>query len=482
MSNEFLDEAIKQPPHNIEAEQSVIGGLMLDNSGWDKIADVVTEQDFYAGDLRMMFRAIQRLVESGKVADAITVAEFLEQHALLEKAGGLVEIGKMVQNTPSAANIRHYAKIVRERALVRRVISASTDVTSRAYALAGMSAADLVDFAQAKMQSVSEIASRGNSGPQTLSAVMGKVVEKIDALHLKDEQNDITGLSTGFKHLDQITTGFQPGDLVILAARPSMGKTAFALNIAENVAVVQKKPVLIFSLEMINEQLGLRLMSAMSSIHAQRVRIGRIYNDEWQRISDALGKVQDAPLWLDEDASISPTELRTRARRVHRECGGLSLVIIDYLQLMNIDGSADNRALELGKVSRGLKHLAKELQCPVMALSQLNRGLEARPNKRPIMSDLRDSGAIEQDADTVLFIYRDEVYNEDSLDKGLAEIIIGKQRNGPTGKVIVNFEGHLTRFISPEHRITLPSSLQREFKRSARAGYSAQVERNEVAM
>lgn len=249
-----------------------------------------------------------------------------------------------------------------------------------------------------------------------------------------------------------------------------MGKTAFALNIAEHVGIVQKKPVLIFSLEMINEQLGLRLMSSLSQIHAQRVRVGRIYENEWERITKALSASHEAPIYLDEDASITPTELRTRARRVHRECGGLSLVIIDYLQLMNIEGYGDNRANELGKVSRGLKHLAKELQCPVIALSQLNRGLEQRPNKRPIMSDLRDSGAIEQDADTVLFIYRDEVYNEDSPDKGLAEIIIGKQRNGPTGKVIVNFTGELTRFSDTEHKINLPSSSLRDQKRQMRSG------------
>lgn len=477
----MIEPTERDASYSMEAEQSVLGGLLIDNEGWDKIADVVTEQDFYAGEHRRIFRACGALLESGKVADAITVAEFLDKHGQLEH-GGLASIGNLIQNTPSAANIRRYAEIVKDRSLVRRVIRAAQEVSERAAARAGMSGADLVDFAQAKMQSVSELSSKGSAGPQTLSAVMGRVVEKIDALHAKGDQNEVTGLATGFHHMDKITTGFQPGDLIILAARPSQGKTAFALNIAENVGVLQKKPVLIFSLEMINEQLGLRLMSSLAEIHAQRVRIGRIYNDEWGRITAAMSKAVDAPIWLDEDASISPTELRTRARRIHRECGGLSLIIIDYLQLMNIDGTGDNRAIELGKVSRGLKHLAKELQCPVMALSQLNRGLEARPNKRPIMSDLRDSGAIEQDADTVLFIYRDEVYNEDSLDKGLAEIIIGKQRNGPTGKVIVNFTPELTRFTSAEHKITLPSSLQRELKRNARSGYPSKAERDEVAM
>ena len=464
------DDAIKEPSHSMEAEQSILGGLLLDNEGWDRIADVVVEQDFYAHDHRYIFRAISRLLEANKAADVITVAEFLEKHGLLADMGGLPYLGNLVQNTPSAANIRRYAEIVRERALVRRVDAAAMDVREKVYARGGMSAAELVDYAQAKMQSVSELASKGGSGPQMLADVMGRVSEKIDELSCRDDPNEVTGLPTGFHQLDKMTSGLQPGDLVILAARPSMGKTALALNIAEHVGVNLKKPVAVFSLEMINEQLGLRLMSAMSGIHAQRVRVGRIYDGEWQRINEALKRVQDAPIWLDEDASITPTELRTRARRIHRECGGLSLVVIDYLQLMNIDGSGDNRAIELGKVTRGLKHLAKELHCPVIVLSQLNRGLEARPNKRPIMSDLRDSGSIEQDADIVLFVYRDEVYNEDSPDKGLAELIIGKQRNGPTGRVVVNFEGTLTRFTDRNHHEPLPSASLRVQKRENRAG------------
>lgn len=464
------DDAIKAPSHSVEAEQSVIGGLLLDNDGWDRVADVVVEQDFYTGDHRRIFRAIKVLLESGKCADVITVAEFLEKHGMLADIGGLPYLGALAQNTPSAANIRRYAEIVRDRSLVRRVDSAALDIREKVYARGGMSAEDLVDYAQAKMQSVGELASKGGNGPQMLSDVMGKVAEKIDELFNRDDKNEVTGLATGFAQLDKMTTGLQPGDLVILAARPSMGKTAFALNIAEHVGVNLAKPVVVFSLEMINEQLGLRLMSSMSQIHAQRVRVGRIYDAEWPRITEALKRVQDAPIYLDEDASITPTELRTRARRIHRECGGLSLIVIDYLQLMNIDGSGDNRALELGKVTRGLKHLAKELHCPVIVLSQLNRGLEQRPNKRPIMSDLRDSGSIEQDADIVLFIYRDEVYNEESVDKGLAEIIVAKQRNGPTGKVVVSFAGELTRFTDRDSHAPLPSSLQRAQKSTSRAG------------
>lgn len=469
-----MSESGEQKPFwSMQAEQSVLGALLLNNENFDKIADVVVEQDFYGGDHKRVFRAIAWLLEAGKAADVITVAEFLEKHKLLEDVGGFTYLGSLAHEVPSSSNIRYYAEIVREHALIRRVANASQEIATKVYARGSMTGAELVDFAQAKIQSVSELSSKGKTGPQMISVVMGKVSEKIDEMFNRSDKTEVTGLATGFKELDKMTTGFQPGDLVILAARPSMGKTAFALNIAEHVGVNLSKPVVVFSMEMINEQLGLRMMSSMSAIHAQRVRVGRIYDPEWSRITDALKRVQDAPIYLDEDASITPTELRTRARRIHRECGGLSLVIIDYLQLMNIEGSGDNRANELAKVSRGLKHLAKELQCPVIALSQLNRGLEQRPNKRPIMSDLRDSGAIEQDADTVLFIYRDEVYNEDSPDKGLAEIIIGKQRNGPTGKVVVKFQGELTRFSDRASHEPIPSQNLREQKRSARAGSSA---------
>ena len=809
------DDALKPPSHSIEAEQSVIGGLLLDNDGWDKVADVVAEQDFYAGEHRRIFRAIGRLIETGKAADVITVAEFLEKHGMLADMGGLPYLGTLAQNTPSAANIRRYAEIVHERAVVRRVDMAAMDIRDKVYSHSGMSAAELVDFAQAKMQAVSEQASKGSAGPQRIIDVMGGVIEKIESLHARDDQNEVTGLATGFAQLDKMTTGLQPGDLVVLAARPSMGKaqpvdskvltangwslmsdlrvgnylasvdggksivtgiypqgkkqvfritfsdgrsaeccndhlwnvyhrkwaepkvlstadirellenphmhlrlwidyvngefgkkgdypvdpwllgallgdgdltqktirfsknneqtlcrirnslpapvrlvhaggcdwrlseprafcgekdanpltagmrnlnlmgcksvdkfipeiyinadkdtrlsvlrglmdtdgwvekhgsvllssaskelskgvqilarslgywcsmrekntgyrkngeyrqcekayvvtisgnnlddlflceqkkercsdrsrvkhvafakiefirdadcqcisvshpsqlyitndyvvthnTALALNIAEHVGVNLAKPVVVFSIEMLNEQLGLRLMASMSKIHAQRVRTGRIYDNEWDRITGALKRVHDAPIWLDEDASITPTELRTRARRIHRECGGLSLIVIDYLQLMRLGGGGDNnRAQELGDITRGLKHLAKELHCPVIVLSQLNRGLESRPDKRPIMSDLKDSGSIEQDADIVFFVYRDEVYNSESPDKGLAEIIVGKQRNGPTGRVVVNFDGALTRFSDRDHHAPLPSASMREQNRARRAG------------
>ena len=470
----ITDPAIKLPPHNDEAEQSVIGGLLLDNTGYDRIAGVVREDDFYAREHRCIFRAVSRILDAGKIADAITVAEFLESHKLLESTGGLAYLGQLVQNVPGAANIRRYAEIVRDHSVVRKVASAAMDISEKAFSRGGATAAEVVDFAQSKVQAISEQAHREGSGPQRLPDVMGRVCERIDEFYARADASDVTGLATGFAELDKMTTGLQPGDLVILAARPSMGKTSFALNIAEHVAIEQKKPVVVFSMEMINEQLGLRLMSSMAQIHAQRVRTGRIYDNEWSRITHAMQRVQDAPLWLDEDASITPTELRARARRLHRECGGLALIVVDYLQLMSLDdNNSDNRAIELGKVTRGLKHLGKELHCPVIALSQLNRGLESRPNKRPIMSDLRDSGSIEQDADTVIFIYRDEVYNEESPDRGLAEIIIGKQRNGPTGRVIVNFDGTLTRFSNRSSHAPLPSAELRNNRRAARAGSSA---------
>lgn len=460
----------REPLCNIDAEQSVVGALLLDVSRFDHIAGVVVEADFFVREHRAIFRAISRLIDAGKMVDAITVAEFLEQHGMLDQAGGLAGIGAMAMAVPSTANIRRYAEIVRDHALLRRIKTAADEIAELVYRRNGCEAREIVDMAQSKMMLLSETARKDGSGPQALADVMMQVSNKIDDLHSRADGAGITGLATGYAELDKLTTGLQPGDLVILAARPSMGKTALALNIAEHVGINQQKPVLIFSLEMISEQLGLRMMSSLSKIHAQRVRTGRIYDAEWPRIISAVGKAADAQIWIDEDSSISASELRARARRLHRECGGLGLIIIDYLQLMGIDGSDDNRATELAKISRGLKRLAKELQCPVIALSQLNRSLEARPNKRPIMSDLRDSGAIEQDADTVLFIYRDEVYNPESPDKGLAEIIIGKQRNGPTGIVIVEFASELTRFNDRDSNRPLPSSVARTEKRASRAG------------
>jgi replicative DNA helicase len=461
----------REPLNNMDAEASVIGALLMDVSGIDKIAGVIVEADFFARENRAIFRAVTRLADDSKTVDTITVAEFLQEHGMLDQVGGLPGIGAMAMNVPSSANIRRYAEIVRDYALLRRVKSAADDIAELVYRRNGMEAREIVDAAQSKMMLLSEVTGKDGSGPQSIADVMMNVSRRIDELYELKGETDVTGLATGFRGLDKMTTGLHPGDLVILAGRPSMGKTAFALNIVENVGITQRKPVLVFSIEMISEQLGLRMMSSLSQIHAQRVRTGRIYDGEWSRITDALGKVQDAPIWIDEDSGITSAEMRSRSRRIHRECGGLSLIVIDYLQLMGSEGGEDNRAIELGKITRGLKRLGKELQCPVIVLSQLNRGLEARPNKRPIMSDLRDSGSIEQDADIVIFLYRDEVYNPDSLDVGLAEIIVGKQRNGPTGKVVVSFAGELTKFTDQEHNTPLPSSLARANKRSERGNF-----------
>lgn len=464
--------AIKPPPYSLEAEYSVLGGLLIDNSAWDRIADVVDERDFYTLDHRKIFRAISRLLEDNKAADVVTVAEFLQRHGELESIGsskkGLAYLVDIQSNTPSSANIRRYGEIVRERALLRRLIGALRESEDKAYSPGGMATREVVDFVQSKVNSVTESASKGQGGPQHVGPVMDDVLRHIDELSSRAHQTDVTGLPTGFTELDKMTTGFQPGELIILAARPSMGKTALALNIAEYVALHQKKNVAFFSLEMANNQLGTRLVSSVSRLNQQRVKVGRLNQDEFKKLFDAASKLRDSQIYLDEEGELSATEIRARCRRLHRECGGLHLVIIDYLQLMQTSGRSDNRAYELAEVSRALKNLSKELHLPVIALSQLNRGLEQRPNKRPIMSDLRDSGGIEQDADLILFVYRDEVYRDDSPDKGIAELIIGKQRNGPTGTVYVNFRGELIRFDDRDRHEIVPSRQEKQERQSRR--------------
>ena len=459
--------------NSMEAEQSVIGALLLDASCIDKIAGLLSEADFFAHDHRAIFRAITRLVDKSKSVDVITIAEFLQEHNMLDQVGGVPALGSFTANVPSTANIVHYASIVHNYALLRRIKSAADEVAELVFRRDGKEAREIVDFAQAKMMGLSDALNGDANAPKRIDDVMQDVSRRIDELYEMKSDSGVTGLSTGFHKLDNMTTGFHPGDLIILAGRPSMGKTAYSLNIVEHVGLVLRKPVLVFSLEMISQQLGLRMMSSLSQIHAQRVRTGRIYDGEWSRVTEALSSVQDAPIWIDEESNITSAEIRARARRIHRECGGLSLILIDYLQLMSSETSSSsvNRSTELADITRGLKLLAKELRCPVIVLSQLNRSLESRPNKRPVMSDLRDSGAIEQDADIVIFLYRDEVYNPESLDAGLAEIIIGKQRNGPIGKVIVKFKGELTRFEDTEPYERLPSAEARANKRAARGSF-----------
>ncbi|MFA7317716.1 MAG: replicative DNA helicase [Sulfuricella sp.] len=450
MSDAQLD-AIKLPPHSIEAEQSVLGGLLLDNSAWDRIADVVAESDFYRHDHRLIFRHIFRLLEGGRPADVITVSEALENSAELNNAGGLAYLAALAQNTPSASNIKRYAEIVRDRGVMRKLSEVGTAISDSAYNPVGRSAGQLLDEAEAKVFEIAEANARGKQGFVEIQPLLIQVVERIDDLFQRDNPNEVTGIPTGFHDLDQKTSGLQPGDLIIVAGRPSMGKTAFSINIGENVALNTGLPVAIFSMEMGGSQLAMRMIGSVGKLDQQKIRTGRLQDEDWLRLTNAVGKLNDAPIHIDESGALTALELRARARRLHRQCGKLGLIIIDYLQLMSGSGGGENRATEISEISRSLKALAKELEVPVIALSQLNRSLEQRPNKRPVMSDLRESGAIEQDADVILFIYRDEVYNPDSPEKGSAEIIIGKQRNGPIGTVRMTFIGEYTRFENYAH-------------------------------
>ena len=441
-------DALKLPPYSLEAEQSVLGGLLLDNAAWEKIADAVSDGDFYRADHRQIYRHISALIEDNKPADALTVAESLERSGKLEEVGGQAYIGSLAVNTPSAANIRRYAEIVRERAIMRRLAGVGTDITDSVFNPLGRSAKELLDNAEQQVFAIAEAGARGRQGFHEIQPLLTQVVERIDTLYKRDNPSDVTGIPTGFNDLDRMTSGLQPGDLVVVAGRPSMGKTALALNIAEHVALSEKMPVAVFSMEMAGTQLVMRMLGSVGRLDQHRIRTGSLNDDDWQKLTAAVGKLNEAPVFIDESGMLNPTELRGRARRLHRQQGGpgLGLIIVDYLQLMETGNSTENRATEIAEISRSLKAVAKELNVPVMALSQLNRGLEQRPNKRPVMSDLRESGAIEQDADLILFIYRDEVYNPETPDKGIAEIIIGKQRNGPIGTIKLTFLGQYTRF------------------------------------
>jgi replicative DNA helicase len=446
---EFTDPSItslRTPPNSVEAEQSVLGGLLLDNQAWDRIADVLRIEDFYRYDHRIIFEHILKLIDRSRPADVITVFEAMQTSGKAEEVGGLAYLNSVAQNTPSAANIRRYAEIVRDRAVLRRLVTVSDEIATTALNPQGRDTKSILDEAESKIFQIAEEGARGATGFQDLQPVLAKVVERIDELYHRDSQNDITGIPTGFVDLDGKTSGLQAGDLIIVAGRPSMGKTAFSLNIGEYVAIEEGLPVAVFSMEMAAQQLAMRMLGSVGKLDQHRLRTGRLQDEDWPRLTYAVQKMQDAQLFIDETPALSSMELRARSRRLARQCGKLGLIIIDYLQLMGAASAGENRATEISEISRSLKALAKELHCPVIALSQLNRGLEQRPNKRPIMSDLRESGAIEQDADLILFIYRDEVYNPDSPDKGTAEIIIGKQRNGPIGTVRVTFMGQYTRF------------------------------------
>ncbi len=437
-------DELRVPPHNIHAEQSLLGGLMLDNSAWERVADKVTEGDLYRREHRLIFGAIVKLAGQDQPFDVVTLAETLERTERLADAGGLPYLGTLVNETPSASNIQAYARIVRQTSVLRQMIAAGTAIADSAYNPQGRDAAELLDDAERRVFAIAEQEARGGGGFQPIKTLLGMAVERIDALYQRDEP--ITGLATGFSDFDMMTSGLQASDLIIVAGRPSMGKTSFAMNIAETVAIQSKRPVAVFSMEMPGDSLAMRMMSSLGRIDQHRVRTGKLEDDEWPRLTSAVNILAAASMFIDDTPALSPTEVRARARRLKREQGDLGLIVLDYLQLMQAPGVGENRATEISAISRSLKALAKELSVPVIALSQLNRSLEQRPNKRPVMSDLRESGAIEQDADLIVFIYRDEVYHEDSNDKGIAEIIIAKQRNGPIGTTRLTFLGKYTKF------------------------------------
>ncbi|MCB5187557.1 replicative DNA helicase [Methylobacillus caricis] len=441
-------ESLKLPPHSVEAEQSVLGGLLLENEALDRIADLLGPGDFYRHDHRLIFDHISRLVERSKPADIVTVAESLENSAELSSVGGLAYLGALAQNTPTAANIRRYAEIVRERAIMRKLVEVGSGIAESAYNPLGRDAQQLLDEAEAKIFQIAEGGKRSTQGFLDMKTILPQVADRIDYLYQRDNHTDVTGIPTGFSDLDSMTSGMQAGDLIIVAGRPSMGKTAFSLNIAENVALDTGLPVAVFSMEMAATQLVTRMIGSIGKLDQHRMRNGNLEDEDWVRLTTALGKLNEAPVYIDEGAGLSSFDVRARARRLHRQTGKLGLIVIDYLQLMTgaAGRQSENRATEISEISRSLKALAKELDVPVIALSQLNRSVEQRPDKRPVMSDLRESGAIEQDADLILFIYRDQVYNPDSPDKGTAEIIIAKQRNGPIGRVRLTFLGENTRF------------------------------------
>ncbi|MEN8261313.1 MAG: replicative DNA helicase [Pseudomonadota bacterium] len=437
-------DKLKVPPHSVQAEQSLLGGLMLDNQTWDTVADRVGEEDFYRRDHRLIFRAISQLAERQEPFDVVTLSETLERTGELEDAGGLAYLGALARDTPSAANIGAYANIVRERSVLRQLIHVGTEISNSAFDTEGRGTADLLEFAEQQVFQIAEQRQRGAGGFKPIKALLAEAVDKIETLYQQD--GSITGAGTGFTDFDEMTSGLQPSDLIIIAGRPSMGKTTFAMNIAENVAIKGDKPVAVFSMEMPGDQLAMRMMSSLGRIDQHKVRTGNLDDEEWPRMTSAINLLAEAALYIDDTPALTPVEVRARARRLVREHGPLGLLVLDYLQLMQSPASRENRVAQISDISRSLKALAKELNVPVIALSQLNRNLEQRPNKRPVMSDLRESGSIEQDADVIVFIYRDEVYNEDSPDKGIAEINIGKQRNGPIGTVRLTFLGQYTRF------------------------------------
>jgi len=443
-------ENLKVPPHSIEGEQAVLGGLLLSPRAFDQVADIVTEPDFYREDHRLIFRAIAELNNRGRPCDAVTVTEWFQSHGLVDQVDGGGYISQLASNTPSAANVRAYAEIVRERSILRQLVDVGAEITSGAFSSDGRNSRELLEEAERKVFAIADQDLRTGASFVPIQEAIREAIEKLQ--ELAEHEGDITGIPTGFKDFDEKTAGLQDSDLIIVAGRPSMGKTTLAMNIAENAAIKHEKPVAIFSMEMSAQQLVRRMFSSLGQIDQNKLRTGNLDDLDWPKLTSAMNLLHKSHIFIDETPSLSPAELRARARRLKRE-HDIGLIVVDYLQLMAVPGTRENRATEIAEISRSLKAIAKELHVPVIALSQLNRALEQRPNKRPVMADLRESGSIEQDADLIVFIYRDEVYNEDSSEKGKAEIIIGKHRNGPTGTVVLTFQGHWLRFLNyaPEH-------------------------------
>ena len=445
MADDQIDK-LKLPPHSVEAEQSLLGGLLIDNEALDKVADVMSEIDFYRHDHRLIYQHIAKVIEANQPADIITVGESLEKSDELKNVGGIAYLGMLAENTPTAANIRGYAQIIRERSIMRSLALVGSDIAVSAYSPQGRDAQQLLDESEAKIFQIAESGKRDNIGFSDIQHLLPQVVESVE--QRMQNASDVTGMPTGFTDLDKMTSGLQPSDLIIIAGRPSMGKTSLALNMAEHIAIEKKMPVAVFSMEMASMQLTTRLIGSVGRVDQHKMRTGQLDDDDWEKLTDSLGQLNEAPIHIDEGSALNTFEVRARARRLQRQVGQLGLIVIDYIQLMSapIGKQTENRATEISEISRSLKSLAKELHVPVVALSQLNRSVEQRVDKRPVMSDLRESGAIEQDADVIMFIYRDEVYNPESPDKGLAEILLAKQRNGPVGMVKLTFLGQYTRF------------------------------------
>ena len=436
-------ESLRVPPHSTEAEQSLLGGLMLDQRAWDQVADVVSADDFYRHDHRLIFETIAKLTELDQPPDAVTVGEQLDREGELSAAGGVDYLAQLVHSTASAANIRAYGQIIRQRAMLRDLIQIGGDIAASAHESEGRPVDELVDLAEQKVFDIADRGQRRGQGFRPLKDVVSDSIDRLDKLSLTE--GDITGIPTGYTEMDDMTAGLQRGDLIVVAGRPSMGKTSLAINIAENASIGHEIPTAIFSMEMSAEQLSFRMISSIGRVNQSRLRTGNLSEDDWPRINSAVSMMSNAPIFIDDTPALSPTEIRARARRLKRR-HNLGLIVIDYLQLMQVSGTSENRATEISEISRGLKALAKEIDVPVIALSQLNRSVEQRQDKRPVMSDLRESGAIEQDADVIVFIFREEVYDKETPRKGVADIIIGKQRNGPVGEFRLTFMGEFTKF------------------------------------